>query len=119
MMIEHDVEADRIGDCPVCWNLVDLNVAGRIRSHGGGCPGVGSLPRSYRSEQKRRSGIPDNPDWWRNPTCQECAAYLCDSRGRPRWELTAEVMFVCLNGCRRTLEAKTIAQLVHEGGPIR
>jgi hypothetical protein len=35
--------AARTGDCPVCWTETELNIAGRIRPHGG-CAGAGDLP---------------------------------------------------------------------------
>lgn len=31
------------GDCPGCWTEIELNMAGRIKPHGG-CPGGGEPP---------------------------------------------------------------------------
>jgi len=37
-------EADpKTGDCPACGSEVELNMAGRVRPHGG-CQGAGELP---------------------------------------------------------------------------
>lgn len=97
------IDESRTGDCPVCWNITALSTAGRIRPHGGGCPGEGSLPRTSTTLSQRQAGPPDDPYWWRNPTCQVCADFLADPYGNPRWEVTCDITFVCAGGCRRNL----------------
>jgi len=99
-----------VGDCPACWNLIDLTSARRIAAHGGGCPGSGMRPRTTSTPLDREAGPPQGERWWRHPTCQRCAAYLVDGRGNPRWDVTAEVLFICAGGCR----IATVAQLIHE-----
>ena len=33
-------------------------------------------------------------------TCAWCAAPLADDKGDPRWHITTDLDFVCLDGCR-------------------
>lgn len=34
------------------------------------------------------------------PSCGRCGVRLWDSKGNPRWEVTFDVVLVCLGGCR-------------------
>jgi hypothetical protein len=106
-MIETMIETrmrTRTGHCPVCWDTVELNMAGRVRPHMfmlHQCTGGGSLPRTGTPAPSERPKIPARITWWRYPTCQDCGTALADSDDQPRWNVTHEIRFVCLHGCAR------------------
>lgn len=93
----------RRGDCPVCWQDVELNLAGRIRPHMfllDKCFGAGSFPRTDALERRIHAKAPARLHWWKAPTCQICHAPLADDAGNPAWDITIDVTFICRNSCQ-------------------
>jgi len=107
-----------MGRCPICWDEVDLNLAGRVKSHMfmlHPCSGAGSLPRDGAGTHLDKPQVAKHLLWWNLPTCQECGAYLQDLDGNPRWDVTPAITFVCLGGCRRSGAVNaTVQSLIRE-----